>query len=130
MTVDTLPSALDDASPIHYIEEAAEQSPEGLVFGDIINKFYNFEAGSHIAEKKPRGRPPKFKPAPPAGIIKNEISDEQDDELWVSDHDQRLLRMEFKQLTIEDGQTETVAMEELAALYNLSYRAVFEVVNG
>lgn len=99
-------------------------------FDRILGQFYGYTPGSHVAEKKPRGRPPKVKPAPPAGVFKNEISDEESDELHVDPHDVRLLRMEFRQLTVEDGVDETKAIKELAEIYNLSYKAVFHVVSS
>jgi hypothetical protein len=97
-------------------------------FNRILGQFYGFTIGDNIAEKKPRGRPPKFKPAPPIGIVKNAISDEDSDEIWVSHHDQRLLRMEFNQMTVEDGRAETDVIQELSELYDLSYKAVYHVV--
>jgi hypothetical protein len=98
-------------------------------FGQILGQFFGFVPGTHIAEKKPRGRPLKVQPPPPPGIVKNTISDEESDELWVDPHDVRLLKMEFRQLTIEDGIDETVAIDDLAKVYGLSYKAVFKVVN-
>jgi len=102
---------------------------ETTTFNQILGQFFGFSTGGHIAEKKPRGRPPKFQPDLPTGIIKNAISDEESDELWVDPHDARLLRMEFKQLTIEDGIDETKVITDLAFIYNLSYKAVFKIVS-
>lgn len=111
---------------LEQVEQAESFSPS---FEQVLGQFYGYETGSHIAEKKPRGRPPKVQPAPPPGVIKNAISDEESDELWVGPHDVRLLRMEYRQLTVEDGGEETAVIQELADLYNLSYKAVFKVVN-
>jgi hypothetical protein len=112
------------------LEQVVQAESFSPTFDKVLSQFYGYETGSHIAEKKPRGRPPKVQPAPPAGVIKNAISDEESDELWVDPHDVRLLRMEYRQLAIEDGGEETAVIQELADLYQLSYKAVFKVING
>lgn len=111
-------------------EEADTAVLRDQTFDHILTQFYGFQPGGHIPVKRPRGRPLKIQPPAPQGTIKNTISDEDDLELHVEPNDARMLRMEFKQLTIEDGVQETAAIEDLAKIYNLSYRAVYSTVMG
>lgn len=123
-------TAVIEDNDIVYVagEACTTEETTSTTFNQVLGQFYGFTTGGHIAPKKPRGRPPKVQPAPPPGVMKNAISDEESDELWVEPHDVRLLRMEFRQLTVEDGQPETETIQELADIYNLSYKAVFKVV--